>query len=91
MIKVRDAISNSNHFDIQINSNGTVQLSFGPAHICMTLDSTYELQYQLAEVLAGLELQEYPTERDDEMQGLFEGRQTLEALASHTKTKRGDS
>jgi len=91
MIKIRDAYLNTEDYDFQINRQGIVQLSFGPTHVCMSLDSAYDLQYRLAAFLAYLELKEYPPERDDEDQGVMEGRQTLESLASYRKSKRLDA
>ncbi len=58
MIRIHDAFLDTEDFDFQINRQGIVQLSFGPTHVCMNLDSAYDLQYQLASFLAHLETKE---------------------------------
>ncbi len=87
MIKAREVVLNSSNFGFKINQEGMIQISLGPAHVSMSLDSIYDLQYELAAFLAQVELEEYPREREDEISGIMEGRNVLEALAHYPKAK----
>ena len=91
MVHVRDAFLDTEDFDFQINSQGVVQLSFGPTHVCMTLDSAYDMQYRLAAFLAHLEVGEYPEEVENEEPRLTQSRQSLKDMASTRKSKRLDA
>ena len=91
MTKASSAFFNSKDIGFKIIQDGIVQVSLGSTHVCMTLDSAFDLQYHLASFLADLELMEYPLEREDEASGIMEGRQTLEALAAYPKGKRLDA
>lgn len=87
MIRIRDAFLKDDDFHFQVNHQGVVQLSFGPTHICMNLDSAYGLQYRLASFLANIELNEYPEEDDPT---LSESRAALESVSSNKRLKRVD-
>ena len=87
MIRIQDAYLSTEDFDFQINKKGIVQLSFGPTHICMTLDSAHALQYRLAEFLAHQELIDYPKDEELAEKHLIESKQNLEYLASYRNSK----
>jgi hypothetical protein len=55
----RGRFLDTDQFELEMSTNGIVQISMGPAQINISLDSAYELQYSLAEFLARIELSEY--------------------------------
>lgn len=58
MIRTKHLFMNGEGFDIEMNSNGVVQLSLGATHVCMNLDAALDLQYSLARFLAEIEVNE---------------------------------
>jgi hypothetical protein len=82
MFQAHDAFLTPDAFDFRISDAGAVQVSFGPTHICMNLDSAYELQYRLASFLAQIELEDYVGEDHVCDPQMHESRETLVALAS---------
>lgn len=90
MVSIRDAFHSSGAFDFQVNAQGIVQLSFGPTHICMTLDSAYELQYSLAAFLAELELHDFPEEPTPGV-SLTDSQNNLKDLAAYQRRKQVDA
>lgn len=87
MIQAKDAFLDGDEFVFQKHENGVVQLSFGATHICLSLDSAYDLQYSLAAFLAQLELKDYEAcESQDNLRGgsISEGETYLRFL-SHVK------
>ena len=84
MVKVQDAFMTTDAFNFQVNEDGIVQISFGPTHVCMSLDSAFDLQYRLAAFLAHVELAEYPDETAV-LPELDESRRNLLRLISPTR------
>jgi hypothetical protein len=91
MIKIQDAYMNADSFNFDMNQDGVVQLSFGPTHVCMTLDAAFDLQYQLVAFLSEIELDDYPNEEICEDLDLTESRKLLEELSSVRKLRRLDT
>jgi hypothetical protein len=88
MIQVQDAHLTTDAFQLKLLSDGIVQLSFGPTHICMTFDAAYDLQFRLAGFLASSELGEFPP--DDEIAEdprLLESKKNLLHLANFARQK----
>jgi hypothetical protein len=91
MIKFQDAYMNADNFNFEMNQDGVVQLSFGPTHVCMSLDAAFDLQYQLAAFLSDIELDDYPNEEECEDLNLTESRKLLEGLSLIRKPRRLDA
>lgn len=60
MPRPHDAFLTTDAFQLALDANGIVDLSFGPTRVAMTVDSAYDLQYRLAAFLAHLELRDSP-------------------------------
>jgi hypothetical protein len=88
MLHAHDAFLTPDAFDFQMSEGGTVQVSFGPTHICMNLDSAYELQYRLASFLAQIELEDYADEDVEADHQLCESHETLVRLATPVNTRK---
>lgn len=69
-------------FDVRSADGETVQISFGSSQLRMDLDSAYDLQYRLAEFLAGIELADYAIKSANPSEVDAKFRESYEAIAS---------
>jgi len=91
MIQPQDAFIDTEDFHFQLNHQEVMQLSFGPTRISMSLDSAYELQYQLAAFLADFELGDYVSEKIQKNPHFAESQEALRHLSSQKQLRRLDS
>ena len=92
MVQVKDAFLSTDNFNFEFDQKGIVQLSFGPTHVCMTLDSALDLQYRLAAFLSHLEMKDYDeSEIDDDHLHLEESKNAMMNLCGHHTKKKFDA
>lgn len=93
MLRAQDAFLDGESFQFRLDPSGIVQLSFGPAHVAMTLDSAYELQQRLAGFLAQQELPDYEETSADPIndERIQESKACVEFLAGFHRTRRFDA
>ncbi len=72
--------------ELERMDDGSVELTFGPTSIRLSMDAAYDLQYRLAGYLAKQELKEYPAENRLEDFSMTESRESLMHL-SQTRTR----
>ncbi|MBL7716661.1 MAG: hypothetical protein JNL01_14450 [Bdellovibrionales bacterium] len=58
MIRTKHLFMNGDGFDIEMNPNGVVQVSFGATHVCMNLEAAMDLRHLLAKFLTEIEVNE---------------------------------
>ena len=85
------ALQDAESFNLRLESEEIVQLSFGATQIAMTLDAAYDLQYRLAGFLAGQDLADYPTEESAEDESVLESKKELMALVHFSDQRRFDA
>jgi len=78
---------NTENFELKRLNDGSVEITFGPTTIRLTMDAAYDLQFRLAGFLAHQELEEYPVENRHEDFSMTESRETLLHLAQTRRAR----
>lgn len=91
MVRIQNTVIDTEDFYLQLDHQGVMQLSVGPMRVSMSLDSAYGLQYQLAEFLADLELEDYSSDPVQKDSSFSESQEVLKHFSSHKRQGRLDA